>query len=66
MARFQSKKKQDTGPDKLYRVYRVKDGRMAYLPSHRSKGLTLEEAERLSNSLQVETEVRLEWERPEE
>jgi phage gpG-like protein len=58
--------KKDTGPDKLYRVFKA-DGRPAYLPSRVfPNGLPLEEAERLSASLAVDTEVRLVWERPEE
>lgn len=58
------KKKQQEVP--LYRVFRVADGQLAYLPVPGSKGLPLEEAQRLSSKLAVETEVRCVFEPEEE
>ena len=53
--------KQDETIEIKYRVFRVSDGKLAYLPVPGSSGLTREEAERLSNRLAVETEVREVW-----
>lgn len=48
-------------PDVLYRVFRISDGRPAYMPVPGSRGLPLEEAQRLSDQLAVPTEVREVW-----
>lgn len=53
-------------PDALYRVYRTADGLPAYLESRDGRGLPKEEADRLSDSLVVDTEVREVWRRKEE
>lgn len=53
-------------PDALYRVFRTADGQPAHLPTEGSRGLTLDEAERISRSLLVDTEVREVWRREEE
>lgn len=53
-------------PDALYRVYRTADGLPAYLPAKGSRGLPLEEAERLASQLSVDAEVRQVWQREEE
>lgn len=50
-------------PEVLYRVFRISDGLPAYLPVPGSRGLPLEEAERLSRGLAIETEVREVWRR---
>lgn len=52
-------------PEVLYRVFRIEDGQLAYLPVSGSRGLPLEEAERLSRQLAVPTEVREVWRREE-
>lgn len=51
-------------PEVLYRVFRLTDGRPAYLPSGR--GLPLVEAERLSDTLAAPTEVREVWRKEEQ
>jgi hypothetical protein len=48
-------------PQALYRVFRVEDGELAYLPAPGSKGLPQEEAVRLSEQLAIETEIREVW-----
>ena len=57
--------KTDPGPDALYRVF-LSNGRPAYLPAPGSKGLPLEEAERLSEGLRAETSIVKVWEREED
>lgn len=57
----------DPEPDALYRVFRVSDGQLAYLPGRTTpNGVPKEEAERLSNRLVVETYIEKVWERPEQ
>ena len=50
----------------LYRVFRVADGMLAYLPVPGVPGVPLAEAERLSRGLAVATEVRQVWPVPED
>lgn len=53
--------KQDETAEIKYRVFRVSDGKLAYLPVPGSNGLTREEAERLSNRLAIKTDIREVW-----
>ena len=55
------KRSGDSEPDALYRVFRSSDKKLAYLPGE--KGLPLEEAQRLSNNLAIETYIEKVWER---
>lgn len=53
-------------PDALYSVFRKDNDKPAYLPAKDSKGVTKEEAERLSKSLVLDTYIKKVWQREEE
>lgn len=56
--------KKEPEPDALYSVFRKDNDKPAYLPAKDSKGVTKEEAERLSKSLVLDTYIKKVWERP--